>query len=52
MRILTDSSRRRNRKLWLDLMVFIVTFKSISAISWQSFILMEGTGGPRENSSH
>ena len=31
------------------LMVFNVTFNNISAISWQTVLLMEETEGPREN---
>jgi len=31
------------------LMVFNVTFNNISAISWQSVLLVEETGVPREN---
>jgi hypothetical protein len=35
---------------WLvDLMVFNATFNNISAISWRSVLLVEETGGPREN---
>ena len=30
-------------------MVFKVTFNNISVISWQSVLLMEGTGVPGEN---
>ena len=30
-------------------MVFNVTFKNISAISWRSVLLVEGTGIPGEN---
>jgi hypothetical protein len=30
-------------------MVFNVTFNNISAISWQSVLLVEETGGPGEN---
>jgi hypothetical protein len=30
-------------------MVFIGTFNNISVISWQSVLLVEETGGPREN---
>jgi hypothetical protein len=30
-------------------MMFNVTIKNISAISWQSVLLVEETGGPREN---
>jgi hypothetical protein len=30
-------------------MVFNATFNNISAISWQLVLLMEETGGPREN---
>jgi len=30
-------------------MVFNATFNNISVISWQSVLLMEETGGPREN---
>jgi hypothetical protein len=31
------------------LMVLNTTFNNISAISWQSVLLVEETGGPREN---
>ena len=31
------------------LMVFNATFDNISAISWQSVLLVEETGGPGEN---
>ena len=30
-------------------MVFSATFNNISVISWQSVLLAEKTGGPREN---
>ena len=30
-------------------MVFSVTFNNISVISWRSALLVEETGGPREN---
>ena len=30
-------------------MMFSVTFNNISVISWRSVLLMEETGGPREN---
>jgi len=30
-------------------MVFNVTFNNISVISWQSVLLVEKTGAPREN---
>jgi len=30
-------------------MVFNATFNNISAISWQSVLLVEESGGPREN---
>jgi len=30
-------------------MVFNATFNNISVISWQSVLLVEETGGPREN---
>jgi hypothetical protein len=35
--------------LFVCLMVFNVTFNNISAISWQSVLLVEEIGGPREN---
>ena len=35
--------------LFVCLMVFNVTFKSISVISWQSVLLVEEIGVPREN---
>jgi len=36
--------------IWLvDFMVFNATFNNISAISWQSVLLVEETGGPGEN---
>ena len=31
------------------LMVFNATFNNISVISWRSVLLVEETGGPREN---
>jgi hypothetical protein len=31
------------------MMVFIAIFNNISAILWQSVLLVEETGGPREN---
>ena len=33
-------------------LVFNVTFKDISAISWRAVLLMEETGVPRENHRH
>jgi len=33
-------------------MVFNATFNNISVISWQSVLLMEGTGGSEENNQH
>jgi hypothetical protein len=33
-------------------MVFSVTFNTISAISWQSVLLVEETGVPGENHRH
>jgi len=47
--------RKRNRKRWFGLMVFITTFnntKCISVISWRSVLLVKETGGPRENCRH
>ena len=35
---------------WVRVMVFNATFNNILAISWQSVILVEETGVPRENS--
>ena len=35
--------------LFVCLMVFNATFSNISVISWRSVLLMEETGGPREN---
>jgi hypothetical protein len=35
--------------LFVCLMVFNVTFNNISVILWQSVLLVEETGGPREN---
>ena len=35
--------------LFVCLMVFNTTFNNISAISWQSVLLVEETGGPGEN---
>ena len=35
--------------LWFIVMVFNVTFNNISVISWQSVLLVEETGVPREN---
>ena len=38
--------------LFVCLMVFNATFNNISAISWQSVLLVEETGGPGENHRH
>jgi hypothetical protein len=35
--------------VFVCLMVFNATFNNISVISWQSVLLVEKTGGPREN---
>jgi hypothetical protein len=35
--------------LFVCLMVFNATFNNISVISWRSVLLVEETGGPREN---
>jgi len=35
--------------LFVCLMVFNATFNNISAISWQSVLSVEETGGPGEN---
>jgi hypothetical protein len=35
--------------LFVCLMVFNATFNNISVISWRSVLLLEETGGPREN---
>ena len=35
--------------LFFCLMVFNATFNNVSIISWQSVLLVEETGGPREN---
>jgi hypothetical protein len=35
--------------MFVHLMVFNATFNNISVISWQSVLLVEETGGPREN---
>ena len=35
--------------LFVCLMVFNATFNNISIISWRSVLLVEETGGPREN---
>ena len=35
--------------LFVCLMVFNATFSSISGISWQSYLLVEETGGPGKN---
>ena len=35
--------------IYACLMVFSATFNNISVISWQSVLLVEETGGPREN---
>jgi hypothetical protein len=35
--------------LFVSLMVFNATFNTISVISWQSVLLVEETGEPREN---
>ena len=35
--------------LWVRVMVFNATFNNISAIAWQSFLLVEETGAPAEN---
>jgi hypothetical protein len=34
---------------WVRVMLFNATFNNISAISWQSVLLVEETGVPREN---
>jgi hypothetical protein len=34
---------------FIRLMVFNATFTNISVISWRSVLLVEETGGPREN---
>jgi hypothetical protein len=47
--VLTDISWKVASCLFVYLMVFNATFNNISAISWQSVLLMEETGGPREN---
>ena len=38
-----------NGGLFVCLMVFNATFNNISVISWWLVLLMEETGGPREN---
>jgi hypothetical protein len=35
--------------VWFGFMVFNATFNNISAISWQSVLLVEETAGPRKN---
>ena len=35
--------------MFVCLMVFNATFNNISVISWRSVLLVEETGGPREN---
>ena len=35
--------------LFVCLMVFNATFNNISVISWRSVLLVEETGGPRDN---
>ena len=35
--------------VWFGFMVFNVTFNNISILSWQSVLLVEETGVPREN---
>ena len=42
----TNSSKEG---LFVCLMVLSATFNNISAISWRSVLLVEETGGPREN---
>ena len=37
------------RGLFVCLMVFNATFNNISVISWRSVLLVDETGGPREN---
>ncbi len=39
----------RNLKIFVCLMVFNATFNNISVISWRSVLLVEKTGGSREN---
>jgi hypothetical protein len=34
---------------WFGFMVFYATLNNISSISWQSVLLVEEPGGPREN---
>jgi hypothetical protein len=45
-RLETDNSRIN---LFVCLMVFNATFNNISVISWRSVLLLEETGGAREN---
>jgi hypothetical protein len=42
--ILPEAKKRNNQA-----MVFNTTFNNISVISWQSVLLVEKTGGSREN---
>ena len=48
---LADKNLQRTFSIdgWMDGMGFNATFSSISAISWQSVLLVEETGVPREN---
>jgi len=39
----------QNPDMFVCLMVFNATFNTISVISWQSVLLVEETGVPREN---
>jgi hypothetical protein len=36
-------------KNWFRFLMFNATFNNISIISWRSVLLVEETGGPREN---
>jgi hypothetical protein len=46
---LTEFSEKEQIKYRVKVMVFNATFNNISVISWQSVLLVEGTGVPREN---
>jgi hypothetical protein len=46
---LSDDNFQKNNFRAMDMVVFNATFNNISAISWQSVLLVEETGVPGEN---
>ena len=49
MHVATVEWRYSSTVVWVRVMMFNVTFNSISVISWWSVLLVEETGVPREN---